>query len=99
MEFITKYDGKKDTAFCEEMIEEKTKVTTQLNNEITTLTANRGNYNTLIVSTSNDIKKIQLNLNELMITDSLEDLEKNIKISKDEVKRIEGNTDPLFFTC
>jgi DNA repair exonuclease SbcCD ATPase subunit len=96
IEFINKYSGKKDTAVCEQMIEDKTKITNDLNNEITTLNANKSNYNTLIISTNNEIKKIQLNLNELLITDTIEELEKNIKVSKDEIKRIEGNTDPLF---
>lgn len=88
--FNNKY-GKKTIEECEVMISEKEKTVGNLREEIATITANRQNTSASIVSLENEVQKLTFSLSEFDISESLEEIERNIKSINDELKSLRSN--------
>jgi DNA repair exonuclease SbcCD ATPase subunit len=90
IKFIGKH-GKKTIEECENVIKEKEKIVGDLREEIAIINANRQSTNATIIGLENEVKKLEFNLDEFDVTESLEEIERNIETISDSLKELRSN--------
>jgi len=90
--FINKH-GKITVEDCEKVIEAKDKITQTMNNELTIINTNKTNLSSGIIGLENEIKKLNFNLLEFDISESLADIELSILRVTGELKALKDSED------